>query len=210
MWMVDTNGYYTDRRRKYISYDNPYIDSNSNGMNMERDALVNALAIGYLLNRTVILPKFHCHTKRGTNCQSNEQHCSLMTHYHVERFDAYFANSYREHVFLSHDLVPRDVRQSQSSLYSIESEQSTSVLAKRTARQHVRTTKLVPANKKQGATSAEVLGWFAARQEQILQFSHLYWSFAGFDNTVVESTDIRHRLRHALIPANYRQYRQYV
>ena len=67
MWSVDIGGYYSDKTRKYIKYGNP-IDFGAReefGCNntMEEVSLKTALIIGHILNRTVIMPRFHCGKK---------------------------------------------------------------------------------------------------------------------------------------------------
>ena len=66
MWAVNgPNLYYTEPSGKYIIYDNPAILGRENDIvnNDEKDSLINALAVGIILNRTVILSPFHCGTK---------------------------------------------------------------------------------------------------------------------------------------------------
>ena len=201
LWTVDKNGYYSDSDRKYLTYTNPILKTEQ-GLDQERDALVNALSIGYLLNRTVILPAFHCFETRGYFCRSNDQECSLLPLYHVETFDKYFDNAYREHVFLSHDLVPESTRRSQTKPLYFGSEfqdQMQLSLAENTSK-----IVYVAANKTKGATSAEIQEWFADVKEKVLVFHNLYGVFAGFEMTSA-TEDIRARLKKALVRCNYRQ-----
>ena len=65
----------------------------------ELSTLRTALAIGLLLNRVVILPRFHC--RHGE--------CPLNSIVHIKTFDAHLAGCYRENSFLRHPKVPYSV-----------------------------------------------------------------------------------------------------
>ena len=202
LWMVDENGYYSSKDRKYLVYDNPFMKI-SDGIELERDALVNALSIGYLLNRTVILPTFHCHSKRGAYfCTKNAQECPLMALYSMSSFDKSFSGAYREHVFLSHDLVPESTRQSRSTMNYI----ATDNLRKLIPNLQDGIRKFSPKNMTTGATPAEIQQWFGKVREKLLVFHNLYGAFAGLAKTADTET-IRNRLASAFVPCNYRQRR---
>ena len=99
-WSVDVNGYYSDVNTKYITYSDTSAEPFFvNGLH----ALRNALAIGQILKRTLILPKFQCLS--GGYCPLN---CFIM----IKNFDRYF--DYRESEFLNHRLVPNHVREPQA------------------------------------------------------------------------------------------------
>jgi hypothetical protein len=97
-WMYDGHQYYTSKTRKYVTYVNrpPYSDQ----ANME--ALKTGLAIGRILNRTLILPKFFCENKM----------CGLNFFLKVRNFDESFGGQYREYSFLTHELVPESIKSS--------------------------------------------------------------------------------------------------
>ena len=202
MWLVDDNEYYSSTTRKYLKYNNPYIRGNGKGKTLERKALENALSIGYLLNRTVILPSFHCHETRDEICVRNDQECSLLSHYQVATFDQFFADSYREHVFLSHDLVPETIRQSQSKTFFFNTESKVFTLADLAKHEiaHV----LTPTDKQRGATANEITEWLGDVKEHVLVFHDLYDAFVGFEN-MTSFVDINHRLRSAWKKCPYRQ-----
>ena len=154
-------------------YDNPLVND-ADGFKLEHDALLNAFAIGHLLNRTVILPAFHCHQRRDAFfCKSNSQECSLKALYYVKTLDQYFPNAYREHVFLSHDLVPDSTRQSRSRINYIQTRLDTPSASER---QSMRGYK--PADVDQGATPAEIRQWFGDADEKVLVFHNLYEVFS--------------------------------
>ena len=203
MWMVDDNDYYSSTTRNYLKYDNPYIrGGEGRGKALELQALQNALSIGYILNRTVILPSFHCYETRDEICTRDDQECSLLAHYHVATFDQFFGDSYREHAFLLHDLVPSAICQSKSKLFFIESEPQdfSSVELVEHDVAHV----LTPRDKQRGATANEITDWFGDVNEHVLVFHDLYGAFAGFDN-ITSFADVNNRLRHAWKSCSYRQ-----
>ena len=203
MWLVDDDGYYSNSDEQYIMFDNPHMSKSEKGLQLEAKALLNALSIGYLLNRKVILPAFHCHKTRNTFCKANGQECSLMALYHVATFDAHFGGAYREHVFLSHDLVPDDVRVSMTEPFVIKTTDFRNLSRVNSAASDVHT--LTPSNVTLGATPREIRQWFGGEKQSVLVFHNLYGGvFAGFGKSA-EFADIRRRLKQALKPCNYRQ-----
>ena len=75
------------------------------------EALKSALAIGRILGRVLILPRFHCvntYAKLISECPMN----SLLS---VAKFDSEFQSFYRESSFLLHRQVPDAVRRSVTS-----------------------------------------------------------------------------------------------
>jgi len=106
MWSYDgKDAYYSSQSRNYIMYTNPdpYNISRQDLRDSQLSSLVKALALGYLLNRTVILPKFYCSTMGHT--------CPLHSHIRMVNFDNVFDGKYRESNFLLHAKVPDDVKQ---------------------------------------------------------------------------------------------------
>ena len=105
MWLYDGDDrYYSSETRKYLTYANskPTASNNSLPKNVterELSTLRTALAIGLLLNRVVILPRFHC--RHGE--------CPLNSIVHIKTFDAHLAGCYRENSFLRHPKVPYSV-----------------------------------------------------------------------------------------------------
>jgi len=78
----------------------------------EISALKTAMTIGYLLNRTVILPRFH----NG----SEAAEFPLSAILHIKSFDNYFAGHYRENSFLRHPKVPPDVKSGLSEKLAVD------------------------------------------------------------------------------------------
>lgn len=101
LWSLDVDGYYTSTNRKYLTYENS-IDFQEENYSNEIQALKNALTIGQLLNRIVILPKFTCCScdKKRISCSNFSSKCSLLSILNIDLFDRKFANAYRENTFL--------------------------------------------------------------------------------------------------------------
>jgi len=100
MWLYDGDDrYYSSETRNYLTYTNPPEVV----VGHQLSALISALAIGHLLNRVVILPRFLCGTGPAYSCPLN----SLIR---ISNFDAYFKDRYRESSFLSHPKVPDAVK----------------------------------------------------------------------------------------------------
>ena len=112
MWMVDEHGYYSDPKRQYLLYDNPDLFSDfTRTWQVEDQALRTAFIIGHILNRSVIVPKFH---------GDSEGRWENLGHwYDVGVLDKESQGRYREHVFLDHELVPGSVKSSLSDVYVI-------------------------------------------------------------------------------------------
>jgi hypothetical protein len=99
LWQYDGPEYYfTDENRQYLTYDNVPLIHGPFSILDELKALKNALAIGKILNRTVILPKFHFCGKFAS--------CSIIQHLTLRPFETVFPH-YREHMFLTHPKVPK-------------------------------------------------------------------------------------------------------
>ena len=114
MWLYDEEDqYYSSKTRKYLTYANcPPAASKKITLSLSEQkeltkrqvlALRTALTIGNLLNRAVILPRFHCGPKAIQ--------CPLNSLVHIRTFDAFFSKQYRESSFLQHPRVPDDVKQ---------------------------------------------------------------------------------------------------
>ena len=100
MWLYDGNDqYYSSQTRKYLAYTNPK-SPNATGARQVA-ALSTALAVGRLLNRVVILPKF---------LGSKMRECPLNSLVRISRLDSCFKDQFRESSFLRHPKVPADVK----------------------------------------------------------------------------------------------------
>lgn len=178
MWFYDENGYYSSEDRKYITYINPVDFGNTNNDKTELEALKFGLYLAKLLNRTLILPAFHCSEFGGyTEASENpDKHCSLMTLWNMATFDKHFGEIYREHTFLSHGLVPESIKCALSDAYIV----NTTALAEEKIASYMTSsavtpyTALQPRSPETGPTEVELLQWFTTVDKSILQFRFLY------------------------------------
>ncbi len=200
MWAVDgPNLYHTDPSRKYIIYGNPALPGRENDIvkNDEKDSLANALAIGIILNRTVILAPFHCGKNMDLLCPLNER-------FSISAFDSEFGESYRETTFLSHPLVPKSVSGSVSHVFLIETDLAKSRIQRGNFSVPTFVIRSRPSSPSRGATSSEISGWFGGEEASVLRFHSLYDGFSGFDNH--EDQDIfAKKVRDAFRISKYRQ-----
>ncbi len=117
MWNWDgPTRYYSDPTRKYITYDNPPLKDVTDAnqvIKMEENALINALAIGMILNGTVILSPFQC-------SENMMLRCGLNSSYKISAFDSQFRRDYRESIYLCKALVPDNKRKSVSATFLIQ------------------------------------------------------------------------------------------
>ena len=113
MWLYDgKDKYYSSTTRKYITFTNQKPTSLLNRKQLIKrqvSALRTALAMGYILNRVLILPKFYCRTSKGP------RPCPLNSLIRIQNFDSFFSGQYRESSFLRHPLVPDVVKQSKEN-----------------------------------------------------------------------------------------------
>ena len=182
-WEVDTNGYYTSPERKYIIYAN-HVSGHNNTMirHQEDKALWTAFTIGYLLNRTVILPKFHL---QGSNQ-------SLMTFYDIEQLDSGFKNCYRESTFLESDLVPDKIKSSVSETILIQSgiDDSQDSISQRDVHILKAATSVI--------TVAEIMTWFSGNklsEVSVLKFHSLYFAIERDERTNHISNQLENYLK---------------
>lgn len=110
LWVVDKEGYYSNKNAKYLVYDNLLFHGEKETMQLELNALANAFLIGHFLNRTVILPKFFCYLLRKNI--SHTPMCAAHVHFKMQDLDNNLKFNYREHMFLQHPKVPSTVKKS--------------------------------------------------------------------------------------------------
>lgn len=189
MWGLDTQGYYS-KERKYLTYENPLpFMTRDNTTALEKNALENGLAIADILNRTLVLPHFHCPFSE----------CSLLSFFSIRDFDATFGTSYREHSFLQNSQVPLSVRQDIQGPFVIKSSLRDIGARKLKSGVHV----LEP-KKPDGATEQEIRQWFSHVSSSVLHFGCLYNAFSGY--TSEKRTKLwRMRMERGLKFSFYRQ-----
>ena len=101
IWLLDYNGYYSNKSAKYITYDNP----DPAKIKQELNVLTQAFKLAEKLNRTLILPLFTCPNNHKLKCtfeQINEIKQQAMKH----------NGKFREHFFLRHPKVPPVIKNS--------------------------------------------------------------------------------------------------
>ena len=192
LWANDEEGYYCNADKyKYLVYDNPVVFSTTphvfsdlwnffsgssqtpNG-NYEKEihALKSAMAIGKILNRIVILPKFHDGYGRNV---------SLIQHLLLRNFDKYFSGEYREHSFLKHSKLSSVIREADkvNEVFLINSDVNQQL---KTQMDGVgNTVEIHIANPSIGATSQEIKdNFYKFTHLPILRFHNLYGAFSHF------------------------------
>ena len=114
LWMPDEGQYYSSIERKYIMYQNTFYIGETETMIAEEKALKNAFMLGYILNRTVIMPKFFCYLceKEVVNDIRTMPMCAANIHFDINTMAISLKDKYRENMFLSHPKVPIIVKSS--------------------------------------------------------------------------------------------------
>ena len=205
LWHVDKGNYYSCPDRKYVTYDNPENFDVSSMFAMEDAALRNAFAIAHVLNRTLVLPLFHCQDcKRYCGAARNAKpvsryvnktakpHCYVGAYYNIAQLDRFLP--YRESVFLKHPLVPKSVKVSVSPVLKITSGLDPSKQDK----EHEFVMNIANAT-----TKAELVQWFARYSSvSVLRFHSLYGVFSSFETF----SDLNYKLHQGLVKSTYRQY----
>ena len=190
-WLYDgEDGYYTSPKRLYISYANPAFNIKDKRRDIELQALYSALAIGRILNRTVILPKFH---------DSEGKSCTLLNHVMLTPFDKVFGDAYRESTFLSNPLVPESVKQSTIGPFVIQSKFVIDHF------NFLNITPFEPHRAEDGMTEREILLHFGDVSQSVIHFSTLYGAFDSFESET-EQKQFTKATQEAFKKGNYRQY----
>ncbi|KAK2167064.1 hypothetical protein LSH36_32g10004 [Paralvinella palmiformis] len=194
MWSVDIGGYYSDKTRKYIKYGNP-IDFGAReefgcSNAMEEVSLKTALIIGHILNRTVIMPRFHCDGKIHI--------CHFGFRFYVRRLELYLPvlETYRENVFLEHPLVPESTKKSVSEMFVFDNP----IWQTLTRNDKNQTTNVkVMKTEQYNISDSDIKRWFGSESSQVLQFYSLYHEI------FCEDSELRHfqnTIKNAIETAN--------
>ena len=186
LWLYDENQYYSNEKAKFLMYDNPVIFHYSflwklmfwrkNNANLEHEirALRNALAIGQILKRIVVLPKFHDYL-------GNE--VSLLSLVYLSNFDKTFHGLYREHSFPSNPKVPNNIKEAVSKAEKLvffipSAKHHYADIEPHSAQQVIHVT-----YPKLGASSDEIINHFSPYYDvPVIKFHNLYGAFSHFDN----------------------------
>ncbi len=180
MWAPDPEGYYSSPHALYLTYDNPLDFGPRHTGERERSALRTALRIAYVLNRTLILPTFHCYECPLGACRNAAGRCSLFALVHLSNFDLYFKDAYREHVFLLHSKVPETVKNSQTGKIYINTAPSNHYFAHSRMKTQLPDLVFTPVDRERGASSGEIRQWLSPFQTMsVIRFHSLYDAFRG-------------------------------
>ena len=120
LWLLDEDGYYSSDKTKYLTYSNPYYFGDDS-WERERRALIYALHLGTLTGRVVILPRFHSCDCTKSTCYGSRYFCSMLYVLKIKTFDAVYKGKYRESTFLKHPLTRRELRESHTVPFVINS-----------------------------------------------------------------------------------------
>ncbi|CAH1780066.1 unnamed protein product [Owenia fusiformis] len=197
LWTVDDNDYYSDADRRYLMYENPYPYLN---IDDEIDALISALAIGMILDRIVILPKFQCDCKSDPDCleikDNPSQACAFGALFSVASFDKTF--EYRESTFLLNPKVPNNIKNSISGKIAIQTDYIT-----RQDLNHI-THRFMPSNTEHGATAEEIRLWLDPFDDiSVLNFHSLYGAFWQYGDERDDHLELM--VEDGIKPGYYRQ-----
>jgi hypothetical protein len=189
MWAVNDNQYYSSPSRKYLAYDNP-VNAGKEAANRDHEgkALQTALAIGQVLDRVVILPKFHC----GKDGKQDGPLNSLLP---ITPFDAQF--EYREHSFLTHPLVPKHSETPRAIL--LDSPTSRSILKNTQLNEVVNRTL-----ENDAVASSDLMHWLGGKEEGVLRFHSLYGLNVQFANST-NTTIFTKKIKDGFVKGTYRQ-----
>jgi len=193
MWMYDgDNQYYTSSTRRYLTYNNQAPTMPATGLSnvsqtaltaSEISALKTAMIIGYLLNRTVILPRFHAGPKAVE--------VPLNYILHMTSFDKYFAGSYRENSFVRHPKVPAVVKSELSKQSFIEKIKGLSL-----AHQNVT------------ILDTDIVRKFGGTKARVLAFATLHYVLITLTSNTKNNLLIE-KLREAFFRSSSRQYKRW-
>jgi hypothetical protein len=189
LWAVDEDGYYSNKDRKYIQFDNP-IDFRKELTNdtraMELQSLKFSLLLGHILNRTVILPRFSCAGGTENSPHPPEKKCHFGLHYCVRKFESVLPmiETYREHVFLKHELVPESTKTSTTQPFVIDSSIWQKYRQHRATGQDLANVTVLTPGSLSGVTVAEIRKWFSRESHHVLVFHSLYNTIINPDRQI--------------------------
>ena len=200
LWSYDDHGYYTNGTTKYLSYSNPIIPQGVNDhITIELAALQTALFIGHVLQRDVILPRFHLNQNKKKASTFYER--PLNTWIKISKFDQEFYGRYRESSFLDHPKVPLAIKRNITTPYWIQT--SSNMIYSGTVPSDV--TVLRPANNI-SATVNELQGWFGGDETPVLRL-HSTCGIFGSEAipSLSETKEFRAKLDRAFVRSTYMQ-----
>jgi len=184
MWSYDgKDGYYSSQSRNYMMYTNPPPITPNMTLhelrNLQISSLGTALALGYLLNRTVILPRFYCST--------DAKPCLLNSHIRIATFDKFFQGKYRESNFLQHPKVPEAVKQNISHQPLLSN-----------------ATRLSSSSKQFTVDSNSIVSLYRRKKDRLINFGVLAGIKITFGDNSAENA-FNQKVHKAFITTDYRQ-----
>lgn len=233
MWRYDKNQYYTNVTQRYIVYDNPVVwDDEETSVREELGALGAALTYGHLLDRIVILPRFHCADEfllslpqkkktttkrtRGKRDGKNEEittvrvsvratkECPLNSLLRITAFDSQFEGRYRESTFLWNPMVPDIVRLDRSPLYFILEDSGLNPMKEKLLLGDSNHTFFLRLSSYSNSSADQMLSFLSSRSERVLRFHSLYHATPSLSGTGDED-EFEARLKTGLQRGQYRQ-----
>ena len=152
--------------------------------------------MGKILNRIVILPKFHCHSCKNLEFEPKHSLCAFNAHFNVRIFENYFKGLYRENNFLNHYKVPKNIKEAVSPKIYIDFDNRTNCI------KHENNTLSFKTDNNLKLDVGNVLAWLDAgytSKFNVLNFHSMYFSInfksSSWDNKLNDSLKI----------SNYRQ-----
>jgi len=185
MWMYDGDDkYFSSNTRLYLTYINQATTSAHRELSKfdQMSMLKTAMTIGYLLNRTVVLPRFYGGKKASE--------VPLNYVLHVQSFDNVFTGQYRENSFLRHPKVPPSVR--------------SDLLARLQPLVFEISGKMSSRSRKATISSVDVVRQFGKVNDTVLKLGSLHGINIVFENSE-EHAAFSNKMRRAFYCSNYRQ-----
>jgi hypothetical protein len=216
-WLLEESGYYSDKSRKYIIYRNAQSQKynadvckvkrvktieqqvmDKNAVKYQTDGLKAALEMAFILNRTLILPKFYC--------QSCE--CPLNALYHVTTFDTAFYGLYREHSFLSHRDVPEDIKEDISLPHRIIAQDPSCECPCNANADPTDVIKLTTNSEDGSVTPGQIRMWFSDIRNSVLNLDILCGIHISSNHTIDDyHHNFKEKLSKSILRSTYRQYK---
>jgi len=189
MWYFDGDDqYYTSATRLYLTYSNSgrtnwelFGAKRRARLRSEVSALKTAMTIGYLLNRTVILPRFRIGQRSIEN--------PLNSFVNIGAFDGEFSGKYRENSFLRHPKVPQQVK------FGLHEQ---ALVMGRTGNLTLQTRNVT-------LSSSDILQQFGEVKARVLAIGSVHGVHIVLDN-VSEAIAFSTKFDRAVIRSDYRQY----
>lgn len=222
LWMYDKDSYYTNTSQDYLMYANPIVWPTEKASHAEElDAMKAALALGQMLNRIVILPRFHCTPAAlGIKPQATARElvaasrlkdlprveCPLNGLLNITAFDAVFGDRYRESSFLRHPLVKDEIKAGLSASYLILHSKNADLKKKLASggSADARMRELAPPTSGDGLVESDVIQLFGNSTDKVLVFHSLYRTVPEFSSAETKE-QFERRIKRAFQAGHYRQ-----